>query len=487
MKKLLLILIMAMVSVPIVSHSASLKVTSFPDGAQVWINDVNTGKVTPMSTTVTDGATVKVKVQIPDSGWAPYESMVPINPGTNDLSVTLLPKLTQGPPGPQGDSGPAGPAGPVGPQGPQGAVGPPGPQGIQGPVGAQGPQGLKGETGAAGPAGPKGDAGPAGPKGDTGAMGSAGPKGDTGPMGPKGDKGDPGAKGDKGDTGATGATGATGTTGPQGLQGPAGLTGATGATGPAGPQGPQGPAGVCTMPSCPVDQVLVSVGQSQWECRALCSGVFADLQTDRDHCGACNTSCGFFQCVSGMCGSLPPESTCLDDTSLLPRPIVAPTPGSLIISEVMVYSIGYGQWFELYAFTNVDLAGLQARTSNSGWITLGFETQGRCYQMLAGSFAVVPRYPQLLGYPYLATLPFNMSTSGDSLTIGLNNGSVIFNSVMWGSITAETSRRSFQNCPIGSNNWIVSSDSTTFPGPENPLFAQFWQEFGTPDGDNFCP
>jgi len=44
----------------------------------------------------------EVTVRIPDSGWNPDTRMVTITPGKNDLSVTLLPILTQGPPGPQG-------------------------------------------------------------------------------------------------------------------------------------------------------------------------------------------------------------------------------------------------------------------------------------------------------------------------------------------------------------------------------------------------
>jgi hypothetical protein len=131
-------------SVVLTSHAASLKVTSFPDGAQVYINDANTGKVTPMSISVLDGSTVKVTVQIPGSGWAPYESMIPINPGNNDLSVTLLPLLTQGPQGPAGVQGPIGLTGPAGPKGDTGATGATGPQGPAGPQGPQGPAGASG-------------------------------------------------------------------------------------------------------------------------------------------------------------------------------------------------------------------------------------------------------------------------------------------------------------------------------------------------------
>jgi hypothetical protein len=184
MRRALILTASLLIVFPFLAYSASLHVTSFPAGAQVWINDGNTGKVTPMSMVVTEGASVKITVQIPGSGWAPYDSTIPINASNNELAVILLPQLTIGPPGP------------VGPQGPKGDTG------ATGSVGQQGPKGDTGATGA------------------TGATGLQGPKGDIGAVGPQGQKGD------KGDTGATGATG------PQGVKGDAGAT------------GPQGPAGL---------------------------------------------------------------------------------------------------------------------------------------------------------------------------------------------------------------------------------------------------
>ena len=126
MKRLFAILalpVFLLFSVVLTSNAASLKVTSFPDGAQVWIDGSYTGKVTPMSISVLEGSTVKVKVEIPGSGWMASESLVPINAGNNDLSVTLLPVLTQGPKGDTGTNGATGPQGPAGPQGPQGPAG----------------------------------------------------------------------------------------------------------------------------------------------------------------------------------------------------------------------------------------------------------------------------------------------------------------------------------------------------------------------------
>jgi len=238
----------------------TLKVNSFPSGANVSMDGKDTHKVTPMSMDVAVGWH-KVTVSIPNSGWRTDVRDVDVLAGNNDLSVTLLPVLTagpMGPPGPKGDPGPAGPMGPQGPAGPQGlkgttgatgAAGPMGPQGPagatgaigpQGPAGPQGPKGDTGATGAAGPAGPIGPQGPQGPTGNTGATGLTGP---AGPQGPKGDTGATGTTGVPGATGATGPAGPIGPIGPQGPMGNMGPTGATGATGPAGPTGPQGPTG----------------------------------------------------------------------------------------------------------------------------------------------------------------------------------------------------------------------------------------------------
>jgi hypothetical protein len=122
------------------AHGQAFKVSSFPSGANVSIDGADTGKLTPMSTSLTLGNHTVV-VQIQNSGWAADTRTVTVISGNNDLSVTLLPALTAGP---------------------------------MGPAGPQGPKGDKGDTGATGPVGPAGPQGPAGPKGDTGAQGPPG-------------------------------------------------------------------------------------------------------------------------------------------------------------------------------------------------------------------------------------------------------------------------------------------------------------------------
>ena len=183
----------------------SLHVTSFPDGANVLIDGADTGKVTPMSTSITLG-THQVTVQLSNDlvDWAPDHRTVNIeDTGKTDLAVNLLPipsigSVTTGSPAAVtvtfSSIGtpllnfviPAGPAGPQGPPGTNGsaatiAVGtvmtgnPGNPAAITNsgtpsaavlnfmiPQGVPGPAGPTGKDGAPGPAGPTGPQGPAG-------------------------------------------------------------------------------------------------------------------------------------------------------------------------------------------------------------------------------------------------------------------------------------------------------------------------------------
>src|SRR5205809_4484953 len=132
------------------SGSGALKVTSFPSGARVSVDGVDTGKVTPMSVSLTTGDHTVV-VSIAGSGWNPDQRTVTIVSGNNDLSVTLLPSLSVGPVGP---TGPRGATGATGAIGPQGAAGNDGVAGPTGPTGADGGQGIQGPTGPQGATGP---------------------------------------------------------------------------------------------------------------------------------------------------------------------------------------------------------------------------------------------------------------------------------------------------------------------------------------------
>lgn len=131
------------------AQNGSLKVTSFPSSAQVWVDGAYTDKLTPMTISLPIGSHT-VTVQVPNSGWNPETRTITIVEGNNDLSVTLLPAISQGPKGDKGDKGDTGAQGQPGAQGPPGAQGQPGAQGVQGPPGEQGPPGPQGPAGPAG-------------------------------------------------------------------------------------------------------------------------------------------------------------------------------------------------------------------------------------------------------------------------------------------------------------------------------------------------
>jgi hypothetical protein len=119
------LVVILLCSTGVFAQSGALKVTSFPSGAQVVIDGINTGKTTPMSVSLSVGEHT-VTVSIPNSGWNPDTRTVSIVSGNNDLSVTLLPLLTVGPQGAQGLQGPQGE------KGDPGSPGPPGPPGSGG-------------------------------------------------------------------------------------------------------------------------------------------------------------------------------------------------------------------------------------------------------------------------------------------------------------------------------------------------------------------
>jgi hypothetical protein len=141
-----------LLSLTLFAQNGALKVTSFPSGANVLVDGVDSGKLTPMSISLSVGDHTVV-VTIPNSGWNPDTRLVTIASGNNDLSVTLLPVLTVGPKGDKGDKGDPGAPGKDGSPGKDGAPG------LPGTPGKDGAPGTDGAPGAAGPGGFNGIAG----------------------------------------------------------------------------------------------------------------------------------------------------------------------------------------------------------------------------------------------------------------------------------------------------------------------------------------
>ena len=198
-----------------VDDGHAVVITSFPDGAHVSLDGVDTGKLTPMELHKIPVGAHTIKVWVDAAGWSTDTRTINVldldaNGHVRDtqLSFTLLPMTTQGPPGPQGTAGVSitgarvdvnghliltysnattsdaglvastipGPIGPMGIPGPQGLPGVAGPAGAVGPVGPAGPMGAS-ITGAPGPNGPAGPAGAPGLNGQAGTNGTNGAPG----------------------------------------------------------------------------------------------------------------------------------------------------------------------------------------------------------------------------------------------------------------------------------------------------------------------
>lgn len=126
-----------------VSYPQTLAVQSFPSGAEISIDGVDTGQTTPTGNIkiTTGNHTILAASPVSMSGWNSVTTTVSIVAGKNNLTVSLLPVLTQGPAGPQGPTGATGSTGATGATGAQGSTGATGPTG---PTGPQGPQGTPG-------------------------------------------------------------------------------------------------------------------------------------------------------------------------------------------------------------------------------------------------------------------------------------------------------------------------------------------------------
>src|SRR5260370_17637006 len=111
-----------------VDDGHQLCITSFPDGANVLIDSVATGQVTPMCLNKIKPGSHVISVASPSAGWQADTRTIQVldldgNGRVRDthLSFTLMPSLTTGPPGPHGPIGP--PSTVPGPMRPQGRPG----------------------------------------------------------------------------------------------------------------------------------------------------------------------------------------------------------------------------------------------------------------------------------------------------------------------------------------------------------------------------
>lgn len=117
-----------------------------------------------------------------------------------------------------------------------------------------------------------------------------------------------------------------------------------------------------------------------------------------------------------MCGPEAMTGTCIENGS--PRPIVGAEPGDLIITELMddpgVAADSLGEWFEVYATTDVDLNGLSVGTAGTTTTTLNSTT---CVRLAANTYGIVARSND----PFVnGSLPPALTTSTLALPGGPN-------------------------------------------------------------------
>lgn len=167
--------------------------------------------------------------------------------------------------------------------------------------------------------------------------------------------------------------------------------------------------------------------------------------------GAANPTCG------GMMGA-----TCMDGGN--PRPIVPPTPGDLVINEIMPSPNGTDgdeEWFEVIANADVDLNGIQISRlpPSSQMFTV---SDADCIRVTNGSFVLFAREPDSTtngGLPAVDVLYGTVSLVGSngSLVLSDSTGSLL-DQVTWTS----SSNGSSLNLDPGSATIIGNDTETAF-------------------------
>lgn len=127
------------------------------------------------------------------------------------------------------------------------------------------------------------------------------------------------------------------------------------------------------------------------------------------------------------CGGGVGDGECLDGG--IPRPIVSPVAGDLVINEWMpnpnVVADAQGEWFEVYVDADVDLNGLELSRGGADNWTLEETVDGdACITVDAGSFVLFARDPDPRANGGLPTVDvefgFGLNNSNHGIAIGLD-------------------------------------------------------------------
>ena len=189
-----------------------------------------------------------------------------------------------------------------------------------------------------------------------------------------------------------------------------------------------------------------------------------------------------------QCPVIAPEGMCDDEGTL--RPIVPPTPGQIVITEIMANpeaaSDANGEWFEVLATADVDLNGLEiGRTFPTA---TGTVTSPTCLHVAAGGYAVlaqtVPAATNGGIEGVLAPFPtgVDLANSGPGLYVGV--GGVLLDA--W-AYTASMAGKSSQLDPDTLTTDGNDSAANLCPGT-SPIGLADPPDLGTPGAANVqCP
>lgn len=183
--------------------------------------------------------------------------------------------------------------------------------------------------------------------------------------------------------------------------------------------------------------------------------------------------------MNGDCPIVPPDGMCFDGGEM--RPVEAPAPGDLLITEFMSNPAAVddtaGEWFEIRANADFDLAGLDVgKVEGEVGDTL---VPDDCGRLTAGAYAVIARETAGNGgLPQVdATFSFALNNSDGYLWIGSDG--VVLDEVRWSSSTsgAATSLDPAFSDPSENDdeaNWCTAVDAygdgdLGTPGEDNPV------------------
>jgi hypothetical protein len=186
------------------------------------------------------------------------------------------------------------------------------------------------------------------------------------------------------------------------------------------------------------------------------------------------------------CGPIVMPGQCLDGG--IPRAIVEPTAGELVITEFManpdVVPDGDGEWFEVYAGAAVDLNGLElSRQVAAAFAVQDTLSSANCLSVPADSYVLFAANPDAMANSGLPpadfTFGFSITNSNNGLAIGI--GGVHLDEILYTSTSAGDSTALSSAAPIST---AANDDPMNLCIETTPY--GLGDNFGTPGAPNVC-